>query len=400
MSTASQYQTQPRIAIIGGGPSGLVLLLTLHKRGIPATLYEREVDSKSRAHLGGMLDLEWNSGQRALRENGMEDTFRKYSRRDAEEFRVGGQDGVSLYSRDNPDADSHDLRYARPEIDRRVLREIMLDAVPQDAVKWDHTLASIRSLGGGQHELTFANGAVVVADIVIGADGGKSRVRPILSPAAPLYHGFTGAEISLAPEVAALPENRDISDGVGKGSCMLAEDGKVFTLQRNGSGRIRAYLWHRNTPDWTLPHDPKEAKKVLLDIFADWAPWTRRFIEIADENAIYIRPLFHLVVGHRWEHKPGVTLIGDAAHLISPFAGAGANLAMRDGVELGLVLADAVSKGLAPQEREAAVAVWEGEMFAKVEGFTAVAYNNVELCFSSAAPQAAVKALQDAMAQT
>ncbi|OJT05202.1 Tetracycline resistance protein from transposon [Trametes pubescens] len=400
MSTTSQNLSKPRIAIVGGGPSGLVLLLTLHKRGIPATLYEREVDSKSRAHLGGMLDLEWNSGQRALRENGMEDTFRKYSRRDAQEFRVGGKDGVSIYGRDNPDTDYEDLRHARPEIDRRVLREIMLDAVPQDAIKWGHTLASIRPLGGGEHELTFANGTVVIADIVVGADGGNSRVRPLVSSAVPLYHGVTGAEISLAPDVAALPENSDISDGVGKGSCFLAEDGKVFTLQRNGSGRIRAYLWHRNTLDWTLPRDPKEAKKVLLDMFPDWAPWTRKFIEIADENAIYMRPLFHLVVGHRWEHKPGVTLVGDAAHMISPFAGAGANIAMRSGFELGLVLADAVSKGLTLEEREAVVVAWEEEMFAKVKGFATVAYNNVELSLSSAAPQAAVKALQDAMAQT
>ncbi|KAI0655892.1 hypothetical protein C8Q70DRAFT_1016205, partial [Cubamyces menziesii] len=70
----------PRIAIVGGGPSGLVALLTLHKRGIPATLYEREATSHSRAHLGGMLDLEWDSGQRALRENGLEAEFVKHSR--------------------------------------------------------------------------------------------------------------------------------------------------------------------------------------------------------------------------------------------------------------------------------------------------------------------------------
>ncbi|KAJ2973716.1 hypothetical protein NUW54_g12015 [Trametes sanguinea] len=66
-STSAQ---SPRIAIVGGGLAGLVLLLTLSRRGIPATLYERDADSNSRARLGGMLDLEWESGQRALRENG------------------------------------------------------------------------------------------------------------------------------------------------------------------------------------------------------------------------------------------------------------------------------------------------------------------------------------------
>ena len=62
----------PRIAIIGGGVSGLVLLVTLHKRGIPATLYERDASPFQREHLGGTLDLHWDSGQRALRENGLQ----------------------------------------------------------------------------------------------------------------------------------------------------------------------------------------------------------------------------------------------------------------------------------------------------------------------------------------
>ncbi|KAI9058945.1 monooxygenase FAD-binding protein [Trametes sanguinea] len=398
-STLAQY---PRIAIVGGGLAGLVLLLTLSRRGIPATLYERDADSNSRARLGGMLDLEWESGQRALRENGLEDAFKQNSRREAQEMKLCGKAGVPLMHRKADELPFGnkiiDYKQERPEMDRRVLRQLLLDAVPEDAIKWDHSFVSAQPLEGGRHELTFSNGLVTTADLVVGADGAHSRVRPLVSPATPLYHDVTGAEISLAPAVAALPENRDINDAVGAGSCYTGEDEKVLMFQRNGDGRIRAYAWHRNAQaDWTLPQDPKEAKAALLEIYRDWAPWMRKFIELADEEAIYLRPLFYLPVGHRWPHKPGVTLVGDAAHLMSPFAGAGANLAMLDALELGLVLADAINKGIGEEEREAAIAKWEEGMCARAEKVAARTKRNLESFMSPGAPQTIIESWKRAM---
>ncbi|KAI0760906.1 FAD/NAD-P-binding domain-containing protein [Trametes elegans] len=384
--SSSFSSSTPRIAIIGGGPSGLVLLLTLTKRGVPATLYEREADSHSRAHLGGMLDLEWDSGQRALRENGLEDAFKKYSRRDAEETKLCTKDGKVLLHRSGGDPGDDNLEKARPEVDRRILRQILVDAVPADSIKWGHALSAIRPLGGGEHELTFANGVVTVADIVVGADGAHSRIRPLVSPAVPLYHGINGAEVSVAPEVAARPENRDVSERVGAGSCYVLHSGKMFGFQRNGDGRIRLYAWHRAPLEWALPADPKAAKAALLELYADFAPWMRKFIELGDESAIYPRPLFYLPVDHRWLHTPGVTLIGDAAHLMSPFSGMGANLAMRDGLDLGLALAEAVSKGADAEEREKAIAVWEEKMYEQVHKFAQFTFNNLELAFRPDSP--------------
>ncbi|KAI0634416.1 monooxygenase FAD-binding protein [Trametes polyzona] len=393
-TVSSQTQkTTPRIAIIGGGPGGLVLLLTLYKRGIPATLYEREASADSRANLGGMLDLEWETGQRALRENGLEDAFVKNSRREAEEMRMCGKDGVPLLHVAGADP-SEDLKKSRPEIDRRVLRKILLDAVPAGLIKWGHALSSIKPLEGGRHEFTFTNGVVTVADYVVGADGARSRVRPLVSSAVSTFTGLNGAELLLPPELVALPENKDISDGVGQGSCYNVQDRKSFSFQRNGSGHIRAYAWHYDSEDWTLPKDPKEAKRVLLEIYSGWAPWIRKFIQIADDSSILPRPLYHLPVGHRWDHKPGVTLIGDAAHQVSPFAGAGANLAMVDGLNLGIVLADAVSKGLNLEAREAAIAAWEEESFVAVEKVAKLSAGNLELVMGDGAPQTAVEAFK------
>ena len=394
MSSASP--DHPTIAIIGGGPSGLTTLLTLLNRGVPATLYERETSSAARAHLGGMLDLTWDEGQRALRENGLAEAFRANSRLDAQETRICGKDGIPLFHRTEDDVT--DEKHTRPEIDRRVLRDIMLAAVPESAVKWGHALAAVRPLdeGTGRHELTFANGLVVVADIVIGAEGAHSRVRPLVSPATPIYHGITGAEISVSPAITALPENAIIAESVGLGSCYAFQDGKSLVCQRNGDGRIRAYAFHRGPLDWVPPREPQEARRALLEIYKDWAPWMRRMIEVCDDDAIYHRPLFYLPVGHRWTHKAGVTIIGDAAHLMGPFAGAGANLAMLDGLEMGLVLADAVKNGLTVEEREAAVAAVEEKICAHGEFFAALTYRNADLAFSPDAPKAMVDAFTKA----
>ncbi|RDX43890.1 monooxygenase FAD-binding protein [Lentinus brumalis] len=385
--------TQPRIAIVGGGLGGLVLLLTLLRRNVPATLYERDTGFNARAHLGGMLDLGWGSGQRALRENGLEDIFKANSRREAEEMKFCGKDGVPFYHRKEEDAP--DEKDSRPEIDRSVLRKIMLDAVPMENIKWGHALAFIRALdgGAGQHELTFANGFVTVADIVVGADGAHSRVRPLLSPATPIYHEVTGVEISVAPEVAASPDMADVRAAVGSGSCSLGQENKALVLQRNGDGRIRAYAWQRS-PDPYFPADPAEVRKALLEMYSDWAPWVRTFIEHCDDAAVYPRPLYYLPVGHRWEHKPGVTLIGDAAHLMSPAAGAGANLAMLDGLELGLALAEALSKGVSAEEREEAVAAVEERMFARAEKLAAVSFRNLNAFINPDAPATALETIK------
>ena len=179
--------SQPRIAIIGAGLGGLALHLTLHKRGIPATIYERDASPAARSHLGGSLDLHWTSGQRALRENGLEDAFKAHSRPEADATKICDATGTVLFDdAEFPDRPSNP-EDARPEIDRTVLRQLLIDAVPPESIRWGSALTAATPLGDGTHALAFADGTTATCDVLVGADGAHSRVRPLVSPARAAY---------------------------------------------------------------------------------------------------------------------------------------------------------------------------------------------------------------------
>ncbi|PIL34836.1 hypothetical protein GSI_02623 [Ganoderma sinense ZZ0214-1] len=391
---SSHPSTEPRIAIIGGGLGGLALLLTLHRRGIPATVYERDAAFDARAHLGGSLDLGWKSGQRALRENGLQDAFDANSRPEGEEMRIYDATGKVHFKHGGEDDPPQAKEAIRPEIDRTVLRKLLLDVVPAHLVQWGHTLSSVRSLGDGQHELTFANGLTTICDLLVGADGAHSRVRPLLSSATPEFLGVNGAEISLTPEAAKLPQLAQTIANIGKGGMMALADSHMLGVQVNGDGRIRTYAWLRAPASWALPSDPVAAKAALKEEFAGWAEGLLNLIDYCDESAIYPRALWSLPVGHKWAHVPGVTILGDAAHLMSPFAGAGANLALLDGLELGLALASLKEEGKlgevgAPMSE--VVRGFEENMCAMAGRVAAKANRTLEVCVGPGTPQAAIK---------
>jgi 2-polyprenyl-6-methoxyphenol hydroxylase-like FAD-dependent oxidoreductase len=118
----------------------------------------------------------------------------------------------------------------------------------------------------------------------------------------------------------------------------------------------------------------------MLEEFADWAPALRALISEAD-SALIPRTINALPVGHRWDRVRGVTVIADAAHVMSPFAGAGANLAMLDGSELGNAIAEH------PGDPEAALNAYEQPMFARSAEFAAEAAASLDVCFRDDASQ-------------
>ncbi|MFF4032131.1 FAD-dependent oxidoreductase [Streptomyces sviceus] len=340
--------TTTHVTIIGAGLGGLTLARVLHVHGIPSTVYEAESSATARSQ-GGMLDIHDYNGQLALQAAGLMDEFRGLILEGREATRLVDRDGTLLF--DHPD----DGTGSRPEVQRGELRRLLLDSLPPGTVRWGHKVSGTRALGGGRHEVTFADGTSVVTDLLVGADGAWSRVRPLLSPATPEYTGMSCVEVYLHDSDTRHPASAKV---VGGGALFVLAPGKGFVTHRERGGNLHTYVMLRRPQDWFADIDFTDSAAAIARIareFDGWAPELTALITDAD-TAPVLRHLSALPVEHRWERVPGVTLIGDAAHVAAP-NGEGANLAMFDGAELAQALA------AHPDDIETALTAYERAMF-------------------------------------
>jgi 2-polyprenyl-6-methoxyphenol hydroxylase-like FAD-dependent oxidoreductase len=358
----------PRIAIVGAGPGGLTLARILHLHGIEATVFEQEEHSAVRPQ-GGTLDLHAETGQFALRTAGLESEFKRVARYEDQGFKLYNKQGALQYEESETGGD-------RPEVDRAHLRQILLDALPSSTIRWGHSLRAVIPNEDGACELQFQSGACQSFDLVVGADGAWSRVRPLLSQVKPLYTGVAFVELDIED---ADRKALEIASLVGHGKIFALGDSKGLIAQRNAGAHIYIYAGLRTPEDWATTggldlSSAQAAKASLATQFEGWSDSLLQLIHQSSERVVP-RTLYALPTGHRWQNRPGITLLGDAAHLMSPFSGEGANLAMRDAADLALALANT-------SDWHPAIAHYEDTMLTRAAVAAAGAWNGLQEAFS------------------
>lgn len=321
----------PAIAIVGAGPAGLTIANILHRNGWQVTVFESDPSADARDQ-GGTLDLHRDGGQLALERAGLLDTFLSLARHEDQEQRVVDHATGALLREQIPEHGDRD----RPEIDRLVLRQLLLQPLPGETVRWGAQVDDVIARPEAGYQLRLREETAGPFDLVIGADGAWSRVRRALTDVRPNYTGVAFVELWLGDVDARHPV---LAKLVGHGTLFSLGNGAGIFAQRNGGATIRVYAAFRTRHEDTERPDRTRAgitTSQVLARFEGWSPSLRALIADADHVAA-VRPIVALPPGLRWDRKPGLTLVGDAAHVMPPL-GFGVNLAMLDAADLAEAL--------------------------------------------------------------
>jgi 2-polyprenyl-6-methoxyphenol hydroxylase-like FAD-dependent oxidoreductase len=358
-----------RIAIAGGGPGGLTLARLLQQNGAQVTVYERDQSRSARVQ-GSALDLHEDSGLAALEAAGLMEAFWANHRSDLDSLRLTDSSGTVLHKH---------LRQMsgagkRPEIERGPLRDLLLDSLQPGTVQWDWKVES-SEIQGEQILLRFANGQTAVADIAIGCDGANSRMRELVTPLRPQYVGVSLVEALVPAAKQSIPELWEL---LGGSALIALGDERTIGMGTKPDGSVLFYAGLKtNDPaarqSLEEASDPDERVRWFHANFKGWSDlWEPLFREAV---SMVWRPLLVCPADQHWTPKPNATLIGDAAHVMPPYAGEGVNMAMLD----ALVLSEFLLSGDTPGD---AIAAYEAEMFSRMRSMTADTMLNTEMFYA------------------
>lgn len=351
-----------KVAIIGAGPGGLTLARLLQQKGAEVKVYERDLHQEVRLQ-GGALDLHMESGLAALSKAGLMNEFKMHYRQGAELVRVLDHQ-AKIHSDEHAEkiVQNFEEEGYRPEIDRGPLRDILLNSLKPATVIWDSHILAIEKIQGSW-KLVFQNGKSVVADIVIGADGANSKIRPFVTDIRPFWTGITMIEGSIKDSKKTAPH----IDALLKGGKIFAYGNEqTLIVSSKGDGSLGFTTSVKTNEFWYQESgiDFKDNKQVLAWFKEEFSGWSRIWYELFEsEDTLFIpRPQYCMPLTQKWDAQPNITLIGDAAHWMPPFAGEGVNMAMLDALELSESFSNPEFENI-----QAAIANYEKQMFRRFE---------------------------------
>ncbi|KIX98384.1 uncharacterized protein Z520_05685 [Fonsecaea multimorphosa CBS 102226] len=375
----------PPIAILGAGPSGLTLARMLELANIDYVIFERDVSGSETSSRAGTLDIHADSGQMALREAGLLDQFKKLARADAHTVLADGRGKVYVRT-----GESDDINENRPEIDRKDLRALLLNSVPARKVRWGMKVQQVQRNADGSMSVCFTDGSVESGfRLVVGADGAWSKARNLVTTAKPQYSGLHYLTTTISP---GNPFYSSAAALAGQGNYIAFGQGKQIVALMLGDGSYYVGVGLHLPEHWSSENavaleSPSALCRLLQnDYLADWPALHTDLIRHSD-GKFYAWPLYAMPIDSLpWKTVAGITLVGDAAHLSTPFVGEGVNCAMTDSLQLAQQI---IKYGLNDLDR--AVVEYEKLMVPRAIDLIARSTKSGELFFAPDAPRGWLK---------
>ncbi|RQO29763.1 tetracycline resistance protein [Taibaiella sp. KBW10] len=341
-----------KVAIIGAGPVGLTMARLLQQNGIDVTVYERDQDPEARIW-GGTLDLHKSSGQVAMKKAGLLETY--YALSLPMGIRFANEQGHILSTRKPTPENQHD----NPEINRNTLRKMLLDSLQSDTVVWDRKLTGLEEVKG-KWLLHFEGKPDETADLMIVANGGMSKARSFVTDTEVVETGTFIIQGDIPEPEINCPEFYRLCDG---NRLMTAHQGNLLVANPNNNGVLSYGIIFQKPPEWEADnglavHNTDTTIAFLLHKLQNWE---ERYKQLIRATTFFVGlPTRKLPLGKPWKNdRPlPITLIGDTAHLMPPFAGQGVNTGLMD----ALTLSDNLANGAFETIQEA-IKDYEDKMF-------------------------------------
>ncbi|MEH1841548.1 MAG: NAD(P)/FAD-dependent oxidoreductase [Nostoc sp.] len=354
---AAKWIQNKQIAIVGGGPGGLTLARLLQLKGANVKVYERDFNKDARM-IGSPLDMHEGSGMAALRKANLLSEFKKNFRPGADKMVIVNERAEIFFSNHEtkPDED-FDNEHFRPEIDRGPLRNMLLESLQLETVVWDSHFISMEKQNVGWL-LHFKSGSSAYGDIVIAADGTNSKIRPYITDIKAFYSGITMLEGNIYDAEKATPHIYTLLNG---GKIMAFGNTKNLLMGSKGNGDLTFYASFKTDENWAANSglDYYNKTQMLAWFKEEYSEWSSIWYELFENAATPFipRPIYCMRLNQNWEALPNLTMLGDAAHVMPPFAGEGANMAMLDALELSQCLCNENFS-----EIQTAIASYENQM--------------------------------------